>query len=118
MTIDDQRHAPRFAVHCRAALVERKTRRRLPVQIYDLSETGAAVSCNNFIVDEGEYELEFTVPGDQSEPLSTPCRVARVMLSPDLNDFCAGLVFAGNALNDSPPLQNFLARLGRQHYVH
>lgn len=117
MSSSDQRHAPRFTVHCRAALVERTTRRRVPVQIYDLSETGAAVCCHNFIVDEGEYDLEFSVPGDRSQALSTPCRVARVMLSPDLNDFCAGLAFRGNAVRDNAPLQNFLAKLGRQ-YVH
>lgn len=117
MNTDDQRHAPRFAVHCRAALVERKSRRRLPVQIYELSETGAAISCSNFIVDEGDYELEFSVPGDRNHPLSTPCRIARVMLSPDLSDFCAGVVFTTNVLNDSPPLQSFLAKLGKQ-YVH
>lgn len=117
MTIDDQRHAPRYAVHCRAALVERKTRRRLPVQIYDLSETGAAVTCNNFIVDEGEYELEFVLPGDKAQPLRATCRVARVMLSPDLTDFCAGLAFADPDMVSNASLQNFLARLSQQ-YVH
>lgn len=117
MTIDDQRHAPRYAVHCRASLVERNTRRRLPVQIYDLSETGAAVSCNNFIVDEGDYELEFSLPGERDLSLRATCRVARVMLSPDLTDFCAGLAFADSSLAENAPLQSFLARLSQQ-YVH
>lgn len=117
MMNDEQRNAPRFAVHCRAALVERKSRRRVPVYIYDLSETGAAVSSHNFIVDEGEYELEFTVPGDGKQELRTPCHVARIMLSPDLNDFCAGLRFSVENLEASPALQKFLAKLG-SHAVH
>lgn len=117
MTLDDQRLAPRYSVHCRAALVEARTRRRLPVQIYDLSQTGAAISSNNFIVDEGDYELEFTLPGERNETLRTPCRVARVMLSPDLNDFCAGLAFTADIATQYPPLQVFLARLSSQ-YVH
>lgn len=117
MTLDDQRLAPRYSVHCRAALVDARTRRRLPVQIYDLSQTGAAISSNNFIVDEGDYELEFTVPGERDAPLRTPCRVARVMLSPDMNDFCAGLAFTSEAALQDASLQHFLARLSSQ-YVH
>lgn len=112
MTIDDQRNAPRFAVHCRAALIERNSRRRVPVYIYDLSESGAAVSSHNFIVDEGDYELEFTVPGESKQELRTPCHVARIMLSPDLNDFCAGLHFLNSETEVSPELQKFLAKLG------
>lgn len=115
----EQRSAPRYAVHCRAALRDKNTDRRLPVEIYDLSATGAAICSSDFIVDDADYELEFTVPGDaEQRPLRAHCRVARVMLSADQSDFCAGLVFEGDLTSRAPALSVFFNKLGTRDRAH
>ena len=113
MASQERRLAPRYVVHCQGALIDLNTQRRQTVSLCDLSEGGAAIVCDDLIIDDGRYLLEFTIPGREAIRIHADCEVARLGLAPGQRDFAAGLRFVSNVHQEAPAFGLFLGRLGR-----